>query len=210
MNPLAIPEIVIRRLPLYLRTLNVLADKGQAVTSSQELGSWLGISSTQIRKDLSYFGEFGKQGTGYDVVYLRDQLREILQVHHHWRVVLIGAGDLGRAVLRYGGFEEGGFSIVAVFDKDSAKIGRQIGRLQVQDIAALPKVIRRQQIRIAIIAVPTDQAQEVASELVRAGIKAILTYAPITLNLPPDVRVEYIDPVVGLQSMAYYLSPGHM
>ncbi len=210
MNPLAIPEIVIRRLPLYLRTLNVLADKGQAVTSSQELGSWLGISSTQIRKDLSYFGEFGKQGTGYDVVYLRDQLREILQVHHHWRVVLIGAGDLGRAVLRYGGFEEGGFSIVAVFDKDSAKIGRQIGRLQVQDIAALPKVIRRQQIRIAIIAVPTEQAQEVASELVRAGIKAILTYAPITLNLPPDVRVEYIDPVVGLQSMAYYLSPGHM
>jgi len=209
-NPLAIPEIVIRRLPLYLRTLNVLADKGQAVTSSQELGNWLGISSTQIRKDLSYFGEFGKQGTGYDVRYLRDQLRQILQVDRRWSVVLIGAGDLGRAVLRYGGFEEGGFSIVAVLDKDRAKIGRQIGKLQVQDIATLPEVVRRKEIQIAIMAVPTDQAQEVASELVRAGIKAILTYAPITLSLPPYVHVEYIDPVVGLQSMAYYLSPGHM
>ena len=210
MNPLAIPEIVIRRLPLYLRTLNVLADKGQAVTSSQELGDWLGISSTQIRKDLSYFGEFGKQGTGYDVCYLRAQLRQILQVDRRWSVVLIGAGDLGRAVLRYGGFEEGGFSIVAVLDKDKAKFGRQIGKLQVQDIATLPAVVRSKEIQIAIMAVPTDQAQEVASELVHAGIKAILTYAPITLSLPPYVRVEYIDPVVGLQSMAYYLSPGHM
>ncbi len=210
MNPLAIPEIVIRRLPLYLRTLNVLADKGQAVTSSQELGNWLGISSTQIRKDLSYFGEFGKQGTGYDVCYLRDQLREILQVDRRWRVVLIGAGDLGRAVLRYGGFEEGGFSIVAVLDKDPAKIGHQIGKLQVQDISTLPEVVKRQEVQIAIIAVPTNQAQEVASALVRGGIKAILTYAPITLSLPPHVRVEYIDPVVGLQSMAYYLSPGHL
>jgi len=209
-NPLAIPEIVIRRLPLYLRTLNVLADKGQEVTSSQELGNWLGISSTQIRKDLSYFGEFGKQGTGYDVCYLRNQLRQILQVDRRWSVVLIGAGDLGRAVLRYGGFEEGGFSIVAVLDKDRAKIGRQIGRLQVQDIATLPEVVRCKEIQIAIMAVPTDQAQEVASELVRAGIKAILTYAPVTLSLPPHVRVEYIDPVVGLQSMAYYLGPGHM
>lgn len=210
MNPLAIPEIVIRRLPLYLRTLNLLADGGQVVTSSQELGSRLGISSTQIRKDLSYFGEFGKQGTGYDVCYLRDQLREILQVDRCWNLVLIGAGDLGRAVLRYGGFEEGGFSIVAVLDKDTAKIGRQMGKLRVQDIAILPEVVKKQGIQIAIIAVPTDQAQEVASALVHAGIRAILTYAPITLSLPPDVRVEYIDPVIGLQSMAYYLSPGHI
>lgn len=210
MNPLAIPEIVIRRLPLYLRTLNVLANKGQEVTSSQELGSWLGISSTQIRKDLSYFGEFGKQGTGYDIHYLRDQLRKILQVDRHWSVVLIGAGDLGRAVLRYGGFEEGGFSIVAVLDKDASKIARRIGELQVQDVASVPDVVKTQGIQIAIIAVPTDEAQAVANALVRAGIKAILTYAPITLNLPPEVRVEYMDPVVGLQSMAYYLSPGHM
>jgi redox-sensing transcriptional repressor len=122
----------------------------------------------------------------------------------------VGAGDLGRAVLRYGGFEEGGFTIVAVLDKDAAKISHGIGKLEVHDVATLPKVVKRHKIRIAIIAVPTDEAQNVANALVRAGIKAILTYAPITLSLPPDVRVEYIDPVVGLQSMAYYLSPGHI
>jgi redox-sensing transcriptional repressor len=209
MNPLAIPEIVIRRLPLYLRTLNLLADDGQTVTSSQELGDRLGISSTQIRKDLSYFGEFGKQGTGYDVRYLRDQLRQILQVDRHWHLVLIGAGDLGRAVLRYSGFEEGGFSIVAVLDKDERKIGRQIGKLKVLAIAGLPEVVKEYGIQIGIIAVPASEAQEVANALVRAGVKAILTYAPITLSLPANVCVEYIDPVIGLQSMAYSLSPGH-
>ena len=208
MNPLAIPDIVIRRLPLYLRTLNLLADEGQTVTSSQELGDRLGISSTQIRKDLSYFGEFGKQGTGYDVCYLRDQLRQILQVDRCWNLVLIGAGDLGRAILRYGGFEEGGFSIVAVLDKDERKIGRQIGEFKVRDIARLPRVIKEYKIQIAIIAVPASEAQEVADALVNAGVKAILSYAPITLSLPVHVRVDYIDPVIGLQSMAYHLSPG--
>jgi len=208
MNPLAIPEIVIRRLPLYLRALNLLLDEGQTVTSSQELGDRLGISSTQIRKDLSYFGEFGKQGTGYDIRYLRDQLRQILHVDRRWNLVLIGVGNLGRAILHYGGFEEGGFSIVAVLDKDKRKIGRQIGKLKVQDIARLPEVIKEYRIQIAIIAVPTSDAQEVANALVDAGVKAVLSYAPITLNLPEHVRVDYIDPVVGLQSMAYYLSPG--
>jgi len=208
MNPLAIPDIVIRRLPLYLRTLNLLADEGQTVTSSQELGDRLGISSAQIRKDLSYFGEFGKQGTGYDVRYLRDQLRQILQVDRCWNLVLIGAGDLGRAILRYGGFEEGGFSIVAGLDKDEQKIGRQIGKFKVQDIARLPRVIKEYKIQMAIIAVPASEAQEVADALVNAGVKAILSYAPITLRLAAHVRVDYIDPVIGLQSMAYHLSPG--
>lgn len=208
MDPLAIPDIVIRRLPLYLRTLNLLADEGLTVTSSQELGDRLGISSAQIRKDLSYFGEFGKQGTGYDVRYLRDQLRQILQVDRCWNLVLIGAGDLGRAILRYGGFEEGGFSIVAVLDKDERKIGRQIGKFKVQDIARLLRVIKKYKIQIAIIAVPASEAQEVADALVNAGVKAILSYAPITLSLPLHMRVDYIDPVIGLQSMAYHLSPG--
>jgi redox-sensing transcriptional repressor len=208
MNPLAIPEIVIRRLPLYLRALDLLLDEGQTVTSSQELGDRLGISSTQIRKDLSYFGEFGKQGTGYDVRYLRDQLRQILHVDRYWNLVLIGAGNLGRAILRYSGFEEGGFSVVAVLDKDKRKIGRQIGKLKVLDIARLPEVIREHRIQIAMIAVPASHAQEVANELVNAGVRAILSYAPITLSLPGHTRVEYIDPVIGLQSMAYHLSPG--
>ncbi len=207
MNPLAIPEIVIRRLPLYLRVLNSLAAQGQTVTSSQEIGEKLGISSTQIRKDLSYFGEFGKQGTGYNVQYLQEQLRQILQVSQRWKVALIGAGDLGRAILRYSGFEEGGFEITAVLDKDEQKIGRQIGKLRVLDVAKLHEVVQEQGIRIAIIAVPAREAQEVADALVSAGIKAILSYAPIPLHLPPDVQVHYIDPVIGLQSMTYHLSP---
>jgi len=210
MNPLAIPEIVIRRLPLYLRVLNRLADDGRTLTSSQELGDTLGISSTQIRKDLSYFGEFGKQGTGYGVRYLRDQLRQILQVDRRWNLVLIGAGDLGRAILRYNGFQEGGFSIVAVLDNDQEKIGRQIGKLKVQDVAKLPEVIAEHGVQIAVIAVPASEAQEVAEALVNAGVNAILTYAPITLSLPDHIRVEYIDPLIGLQTMAYYLSPGHL
>lgn len=207
MNPLAIPEIVIRRLPLYLRVLNSMAAEGQTVTSSQDIGEKLGISSTQIRKDLSYFGEFGKQGTGYNVQYLREQLRQILQVSQRWKVALIGAGDLGRAILHYSGFEEGGFEITAVLDKDEQKIGRQIGKLKVLDAAKLHEVVQEQGIRIAIIAVPASEAQKVADALVSAGIKAILSYAPIPLHLPPDVQVHYIDPVIGLQSMTYYLSP---
>jgi redox-sensing transcriptional repressor len=207
MNPLAIPDIVIRRIPLYLRTLKLLKDQGQTVTSSQEIGDILGISATQIRKDLSYFGEFGKQGTGYDVSYLQEQVRQILQVDHSWNIALIGAGDLGRAILRYSGFEESGFSIVAILDRDKRKIGRQVGKLEVLDITRLPEVIKKYRIQIAIIAVPTSDAQEVADELVDAGVKAVLSYAPIPLSLPADVRIEHIDPVVGLQSMTYYLDP---
>jgi len=207
MHPLEIPEIVIRRLPLYLRTLELMAHEGQRVTSSQELGGKLGISSTQIRKDLSYFGEFGKQGTGYDTNYLLDQLRQILQVNRPWKVALVGAGHLGHALLRFSGFENRGFSVAAVFDKDPHKIGRHIEKLSVLDVATLREVIQRQGIRIAIIAVPAQDAQEVADALAAAGVRAILAYAPITLYLPPHVRVSYLDPVTGLQSMTYYLSP---
>jgi redox-sensing transcriptional repressor len=206
MNPLEIPEIVIKRLPLYLRTLNSLAAQGQTVTSSQEMGEKLGISSTQIRKDLSYFGEFGKHGTGYDISYLQDELQQILQVSQRWNVALIGAGDLGRAILRYSGFEDGGFTIAAVLDKDKQKIGRQVGKLNVLDIATLPQIIHKHGVRIAIIAVPASEAQEVADALVNAGVRAILCYAPVSLQLPAHVQVHYIDPVIGLQSMTYYLS----
>lgn len=207
MNPLAIPEIVIRRLPLYLRTLNSLASRGQIVTSSQELGNRLGTTSTQIRKDLSYFGEFGKQGTGYTIHHLQEQLRSILQIDRRWNVALVGAGELGHALLDYRDFEKRGFPITAVFDSDKAKIGCQVGSLKVLNIATLPAVIREQRVRIAIIAVPASEAQEVAHALVDAGVRAILCYAPITLTLPDHVRAHYIDPILGLQSMAYYLDP---
>ena len=207
MNPLAIPQIVIGRLPLYLRTLDILASRGQAVTSSQELGNRLGITSTQIRKDLSYFGEFGKQGTGYNVQYLRDQLQSILQVDRCWDVALVGAGDLGHALLRYKGFEEQGFSVVAVFDKDKRKIGRKIGKIEVADIVGLTREVRERRVQIAILAVPADEAQEIADVLVKAGVRAILNYAPITLSLPEYVRVHTVDPIRGLQRMTFYLNP---
>jgi len=177
------------------------------VASSQELGSRLGITSTQIRKDLSYFGEFGKQGTGYDIQYLREQLRSILQVDRCWDVALVGAGDLGHALVNYADFERRGFSIAAVFDKDRQKIGRRIERFEVLDAVTLPEVIKERRVQIAIIAVPAGEAQEVADMLVNAGIKAILSYAPITVTLPEHVRVHTIDPIRGLQSMTYYLNP---
>jgi len=207
MNPLAIPQIVIGRLPLYLRTLDMLASESQTVTSSQELGNRLGITSTQIRKDLSYFGEFGKQGTGYNVLYLRDQLQSILQVDRPWDVVLVGAGDLGRALLHYRDFEEQGFSIVAVFDKAKGKIGRKIGKIEIADVVGLAREVRERGVQVAILAVPADEAQDTADVLVKAGVRAILNYAPITLSLPEHVRVHTIDPIRGLQSMTYYLNP---
>ena len=202
-----VPEIVIRRLPLYLRALTSLAEANHLITSSQELSEKLGISSAQIRKDLSYFGEFGKQGMGYEVPYLRDQLRRILQIDRPWEMLLVGAGDLGHAIVNYAGFKRWGYRIVAIFDRDPAKIGQVLGGLTVQDAADLEVALRTLRIQIGIIAVPASQAQAVAERLVRGGIRAILNYAPTTLNLAPDVRVHYIDPVVGLQSMTYYLSP---
>ncbi|MFN8496165.1 MAG: redox-sensing transcriptional repressor Rex [Caldilineaceae bacterium] len=201
----SIPDIVIGRLPIYLRTLKLLHDQGQEVTSSQELGELLGISSAQIRKDLSHFGEFGKQGTGYDIVYLCKQLEEILKVDCIWPVALVGAGYLGHALASYNGFENRGFRIVAVFDNDLRKIGESLGNVVVQPISAIPEVVLKYRCQIAIIAVPTQGAQEVANQLIEAGVQSILCYAPITLNVPKQIRVEYIDPVIHFQHMTFYL-----
>ena len=201
----SIPDIVIGRLPIYLRALNFLLADGREITSSQELGDRLGISSAQIRKDLSHFGEFGKQGTGYDISFLREKLREILHVDRMWDVVVAGAGDLGRALAGYGGFAGRGLNIVAIFDNDLNKIGHKVDSLEVQDIAKLPMVVQQQQIQVGIIAVPAAAAQGVARSMVDSGIKAILNYAPITLIVPSSVRVQHIDPVVHLQRMTYYL-----
>lgn len=202
-----IPDIVVGRLPLYLRALTFLIAEGRQITSSQELGDRLGISSAQIRKDLSHFGEFGKQGTGYDIQFLYDQLRQILKVDRMWDVVLVGAGNLGKAIADYGGFRGKGFVITAIFDTDPEKIGKPMGidNLIVQPLEELADTIRSKGIVVGIIATPASEAQAVARTMVDAGIKAILNYAPITITVPPHVRVQYIDPVVGLQRMTYYL-----
>jgi redox-sensing transcriptional repressor len=200
-----IPDIVIGRLPIYLRTLKQLVSQGREVTSSQELGELLGISSAQIRKDLSHFGEFGKQGTGYNTGFLCAQLEEILQVDCVWPVVLVGAGYLGHALASYNGFENRGFRIVAVFDSDAQKLGNHVGTLQVEPLTNVAAIVNEFGCQIAIIAVPANGAQDVADVLVQAGIKSILCYAPTTLTLPKEIRAEYIDPVIHFQHMTYYL-----
>ena len=200
-----IPDIVVGRLPIYLRALNFLATEGQKITSSHELGQKLGISSAQIRKDLSHFGEFGKQGTGYNIQFLRGQLQRILQVNREWHVALIGAGDLGHALAHYGGLVPRGFRITAIFDSDPNKHGQKVGECVVQDSARMVDVLRKGGYKLAAIAVPAAAAQEVADLCVEAGVKALLNYAPITLTTPLDVQVQHIDPVVHLQHMTYYL-----
>lgn len=204
-NKVEVPDIVVSRLPLYLRALNFLAEEGVETISSAELAQRLGISSAQIRKDLSFFGEFGKQGTGYNVEFLRNKIKEILNLTRIWDVALVGAGDLGHALVHYGGFLGQGFRISLVFDNNPQKIGQEIAGLVIQPASRMKELIRQHGIQIAIIAVPASAAQKVTDELVAAGVRAILNYAPITLKVPPDVHVQYIDPVTRLQHMTYYL-----
>lgn len=205
MSQKKVPDIVVGRLPIYLRALNYMAQEGKTVTSSQELGAYLGISAAQIRKDLSMFGEFGKQGTGYNIAYLASRLTEILNVQQPWDVALVGAGDLGHALARYQGFRERGFRITMIFDNDPAKIGTRIGDFVIRDVAHLERDIQAAGIQIAMITVPASAAQEIANRLVQAGVRAILNYAPIQIQVPPQVQVQYIDPSVHLQRMTYYL-----
>jgi redox-sensing transcriptional repressor len=203
--PNNIPDIVIGRLPIYLRALHRLAQEGNEVTSSHELGRRLGISSAQIRKDLSHFGGFGKQGTGYQIAYLEEKLRQVLKVNREWEVALVGVGDLGTAVAHYRGFSDRGFHISCVFDNSPDKIGKQLGEYVVQPAEQMIEIIRERGIQIAMISVPAEHAQEVADQLIEAGVRAILNYAPISLNVPDGVHVQYIDPVVHMQRMTYYL-----
>ncbi len=204
-NGQPIPDIVVGRLPRYLQTLQRLQAEGVSSTSSQELGQRLGISAAQIRKDLSQFGGFGKQGTGYSVPYLINQLESILKVDRTWDIALIGAGDLGHAIARYQGFANRGFCICEVFDSDPKKIGSKIDDYVVRDAANMTEIIREKGLKVAMLTVPASVAQSVAEELVKAGIRAILNYAPVPLSLPPEVEVEYIDPIIQLQHMTYYL-----
>lgn len=205
-----IPDIVVGRLPIYLRAVTQLANSGKEITSSRELGLYLGISSAQIRKDLSLFGGFGKQGTGYHVETLRRKLQQILHVDEQWPMAIVGAGDLGRALAHYRGFQARGFEVCAVFDNAPHKIGQQIDgkeALTIYPMDMLPEVAQAQNIRVAMLAVPAEHAQHVANLIIEAGIRAILNYAPINLIVPEGVRVQYIDPVIELQHMTFYL--GH-
>lgn len=201
----SIPDIVVGRLPRYLQALQRMQQENILSTSSQDLAERLGLSAAQIRKDLSQFGEFGKQGTGYSVPFLVNQLQSILHVDQVWNMALIGAGDLGHAIARYQGFANRGYQINMIFDNDPKKIGRKIGDLEVQDMATMKERIRASGLRVAMLTVPASEAQKVAEVLVEAGVEAILNYAPVPLSLPDHIRVEYIDPIIQLQHMTYYL-----
>lgn len=202
---LEIPEVVIGRLPIYARALANLALQGRDVVSSQDLGAQLGITPAQIRKDLSYFGRFGKQGRGYNVRKLVNELQRILGLDRHWTMVLVGAGKLGRAILGYDGFSRQGFHIVAAFDHDASVVGQTVSGVAIRNVDELEKYLAENQVDVGIVAVPAANAQDVITTLIGCGIKAILNYAPIEVQVPAGVHISNIDPVLALQSMTYYL-----
>ena len=200
-----VPEVVVLVLPQYVRALGELLRRNVSVVSSQQLGTQLQMTPAQIRKDLSYFGRFGKQGRGYPVSYLLGELRQVLGLERKWNSCLVGVGRLGRAIISYPGFTPEGFNIVAAFDTASDEVGQSIGPLVVQPIGDLADTISKRDIRIGIVAVPATQAQDVIDQLVICGVKAILNYAPVGPQIPNGVRVRNIDPILALQSMTYYL-----
>ncbi len=203
--PIEIPDVVIDRLPLYYRLLSRLDSEGRSVVSSQELGEELGVTPAQIRKDLSYFGRFGKQGRGYSVGRLLEELKAILGLDTRWKVVVIGIGRLGRAIASYPGFEGQGFDIIAMYDASQALVGTEIEGQRVRDVATLEPDLKKTAVDIGIVAVPGEFAQDVVDTLVEAGVHAILNYTPNRVQTPPNVEVRHINPVLFLQSMTYHL-----
>lgn len=203
--PIEIPAVVIDRLPVYARALTDLESRGRDVVSSQELGEVLGVTPAQIRKDLSYFGRFGKQGRGYNVQRLAQELRQILGLDRQWSMILIGVGHLGQAILTYDGFQPQGFIIIDAFDSDPKLVGKQIGGVPVHHTDELRPYLAERQIDIGIVAVPPEAAASIIDLLVEGGIRAILNYAPTSFSVPDTVEVKNIDPVLALQSMTFYL-----
>lgn len=211
MRRLRVPDVVIRRLVLYLRILSELELAENTYISSQELGERAGVSPAQVRKDLASFGEFGKQGVGYDAAYLREELRSILNLNRRVNVVIIGVGELGTALARYvsrrSGSDQYPFQVAVLIDNDPEKIGRTVEPgIEVQPPSRLNENAARHHLDIAVISVPASAAQGVADQVVRAGIKAILNFAPVKLTVPDDVRVHHADFSLELQQLAYYLS----
>ena len=197
-------DIVISRLPQYLRTLKQVRDSKKTIIS-KELAEILGYTAAQVRKDLSQFGEFGKQGKGYNIEYLIEQLEEILQIDRVWKMILIGFGNVGHGILNYYKSPDAGFEIVSVFDIDPDLIGREVHGVPIRAMNEAKTFIRDNQIRIALLAVPGSEAQNVANQLIEYGIKGILTYAAQNIVLPDGVQIQYIDPISSLQRITYYM-----
>jgi len=201
-----ISETTVRRLSHYYRVLEEVEAEGKRMISSHRLAEREGITSAQVREDLSYFGSFGRRGLGYNVAHLREEIRAILGLERRWRVAVVGAGNIGAALLAYRGFERQGFDVVAVFDRDPTRIGARLGRLVVQDVAALPAIAAREDIEIGVIATPLRAAQEVADLLVAAGVRGVLNFAPRKLFVPPQVALRTVDMAIEFESLSFALT----
>jgi len=202
------PTPAVKRLSLYLRQLQQLAEQKIEKVSSGELARHLGLSDAQVRKDLGYFGQFGRRGVGYHVRALIEQLRQILGTDKAWNVVLVGAGDLGRALIRYRGFRQKGFRFVAAFDVASSKIGKRVGNVTIRGIDELEQVVRRYRVRLAVVTVPTQAAQQVTDRLCGAGVTGILNFAPITLRVNGRVTVGPVDLAAQLEQLCFRAGGG--
>jgi redox-sensing transcriptional repressor len=198
-----IPDETVRRLPVYLRGLLFLSDHKQNI-SSRNLADFISVNDSQIRKDFSYFGVFGTPGVGYDIRKLIRQIKKMLNLSVSHKAALVGAGNLGSAILAYPGFRMYGFDIAAAFDNDPKKIGREINNVRIEDISSL-RTLKRRKISLAIIAVPRDAAQQTADALVKAGVKGILNFSPLRITAPKKVKVITIDIAMELARLPYYI-----
>jgi redox-sensing transcriptional repressor len=201
-----VAESTVRRLSLYLRFLEEFEGQGVETVSSGALASRGGTTSAQVRKDLSFFGSFGKRGLGYPVPELADRLRQILGLKQRYQVGMIGAGKIGSALVQYRGFKQRGFDIVAIFDSDPAKIGKQWNGLTIQDIATLEAEFVRRPLGMAVLVTPADAAQPVTDRLVALGVKAVLNFAPVQLVVPDDVVVKTVNLALELETLSYALA----
>ncbi len=201
-----IADSTVRRLSAYLRFLEDFEGRGLKTISSDELARRGGTTSAQVRKDLSFFGSFGKRGLGYSVPELAGRLREILGLGRKWKIIIVGAGKIGAALVQYRGFKQRGFQILAAYDNDSAKIGKTMDGIPIRDISLLEKDANKEAADIAVLAVPGDHAQTQVNRLVAAGIKAVLNFAPAQLQVPSDVTVKNVNMAMELEGLSYALS----
>jgi redox-sensing transcriptional repressor len=205
-RPEPVPNPAVRRLSLYLRQLEAFKRKERRTVSSKQLGESLGLTDAQVRKDFAYFGQFGHPGIGYRVDDLIGQVKRILGTDKTWNVLLVGAGNLGRALLAYRGFDQKGFRLAAVFDADPGKVGKKHGGFVIQSLSELADTVQKQNIKLGMIAVPADNAQDVADELVAAGVRGLLNFAPVSLTVPQDVALNAVDLAVQLEQLSFQVS----
>jgi redox-sensing transcriptional repressor len=200
----SIPEATVGRLPVYLRALVDIAETGQTTVSSEHLAEAAGVNSAKVRKDLSHLGSYGTRGVGYDVAYLIHQVRRELGLTQHWAIVIAGIGNLGQALANYRGFAERGFRVAALVDVDPAKTGQRVGELEIRHPDELPALVRQHDIAIGVITTPATAVQEVTDQMVAAGVRSILNFAPAVIQVPPGVSVRKVDLAIELQILAFY------